>query len=159
MKALRAFVARTQNPQISRPVGEATTHLCYRRRPIVPRMLSERLMIVMFYPALAGQAIGNIPTMANLDADVMRRLKALADPSRASILIEAKRTPGISCGELVERLGLSQPTVSHHLKELEESGLAAIDRKGNRLLICAHGANVQELGREIVEIFAPDSRN
>lgn len=95
--------------------------------------------------------------MATLDADVMRRLKALADPSRASIIIEAKRTPGISCGELVERLGLSQPTVSHHLKELEETGLLDIDRKGNRLVVCADAMAVQELGREIVKIFAPES--
>lgn len=85
----------------------------------------------------------------------MRRLRALADPSRAAILLEAKRSPGISCGELVERLGLSQPTVSHHLKELEECGLADIDRKGNRLLVCSYGPTVETLGREIVRIFAP----
>ncbi|RYG31281.1 ArsR family transcriptional regulator, partial [bacterium] len=53
---------------------------------------------------------------ATTDPEVNRRLKAIADPSRQAILKEAKRTPGISCGELVERLGLSQPTVSHHLK-------------------------------------------
>lgn len=93
--------------------------------------------------------------MAHVDADVMRRLKALADPSRAAILLEAKKSPGISCGELVERLGLSQPTVSHHLKELEECGLADIDRKGNRLLVCAHGPTVHELCRDIARIFAP----
>ncbi|RYG30578.1 transcriptional regulator, partial [bacterium] len=71
------------------------------------------------------------------------------------ILKEAKLTPGISCGELVERLGLSQPTVSHHLKELEESGLTDIKRKGNRLLVYASGPSLMALAAEIVSTFAP----
>lgn len=89
------------------------------------------------------------------DSEVVRRLKAIADPSRQAILMEAKKSPGISCGELVDRLGLSQPTVSHHLKELEETGLAEIRRKGNRLLVCAHGPALMALAAEIVNVFAP----
>lgn len=93
--------------------------------------------------------------VAATNSDVLRRLKAIADPSRQAILVEAKKTPGISCNELVERLGLSQPTVSHHLKELEESGLTDIKRKGNRLLVYAHGPTLVALASEIVSTFAP----
>ena len=89
------------------------------------------------------------------DPAVNRRLRAIADPSRQAILKEAKLTPGISCGELVERLGLSQPTVSHHLKELEESGLTDVKRKGNRLLVYASGPALMALAAEIVSTFAP----
>lgn len=39
-------------------------------------------------------------------------------------------TGDISVGELVERLGLSQPTVSKHLKVLREAGLVAVREVG-----------------------------
>ena len=59
-------------------------------------------------------------------------LAALADPMRLriiSILIDAPE--GSSCGcDLETPLGLSQPTVSHHLKVLREAGLVEGERRG-----------------------------
>lgn len=58
------------------------------------------------------------------------RFKALADPTRLR-LISMIAAAGDVCGcELVEPLGLSQPTVSHHLKVLYEAGLLARERRG-----------------------------
>lgn len=59
-------------------------------------------------------------------------LGALADPVRlriVSMLLDAPE--GSSCGcDLEEPLGLSQPTVSHHLKVLREAGLVVGERRG-----------------------------
>jgi ArsR family transcriptional regulator, arsenate/arsenite/antimonite-responsive transcriptional repressor len=59
-------------------------------------------------------------------------LAALADPVRlriVSMLIDAP--DGSSCGcDLEVPLGLSQPTVSHHLKVLREAGLVEGERRG-----------------------------
>jgi ArsR family transcriptional regulator len=65
------------------------------------------------------------------DADTLaRRLKALADPARLRLLSLISRC-GEVCGcEPVEPLGLSQPTVSHHLKVLVEAGLLERERRG-----------------------------
>lgn len=51
--------------------------------------------------------------------------KVLADPARLRILsrLSAEGCGPVSVGELTERSGLSQPTVSHHLKRLTEAGL------------------------------------
>lgn len=48
----------------------------------------------------------------------------LAEPTRRRIL-EELRVSELSVGNLVERLGASQPTVSKHLKVLREAGLVS----------------------------------
>ncbi len=60
------------------------------------------------------------------------RLKALADPARlrlVSILLATEGQESCTC-DLTEPLGLSQPTVSHHLRKLAEAGLIAGERRG-----------------------------
>lgn len=59
-------------------------------------------------------------------------LGALADPARlriVSMLLDAPEGAGCGC-DLEEPLGLSQPTVSHHLKVLREAGLVVGERRG-----------------------------
>ena len=58
-------------------------------------------------------------------------LKALSDPTRLEILrtIAAQAGPVCAC-DVVERFDLSQPTISHHLKVLCESGLLVGRREG-----------------------------
>jgi ArsR family transcriptional regulator, arsenate/arsenite/antimonite-responsive transcriptional repressor len=59
-------------------------------------------------------------------------LKALADPARLRLLslIQA-RDGGEACVcDLVEPVGLSQPTVSHHLKVLHDAGLLDREKRG-----------------------------
>jgi ArsR family transcriptional regulator, arsenate/arsenite/antimonite-responsive transcriptional repressor len=65
-------------------------------------------------------------------------LKAIADPVRLQIL-EFLRSPqpvccsrgdGVCACDFEAVLGLSQPTVSHHLKLLVEAGLVRAERRG-----------------------------
>ncbi len=58
--------------------------------------------------------------------------KAIADPGRLRLLsfIAAQPDAEACVCHLVEPLGLSQPTVSHHLKVLTEAGLLARERRG-----------------------------
>ncbi len=59
-------------------------------------------------------------------------LRALADPTRLRLLsLIAQQPGGAACAcELVEPVGRSQPTVSHHLKVLHEAGLLERERQG-----------------------------
>jgi ArsR family transcriptional regulator len=56
---------------------------------------------------------------------------ALADPARVRI-VNALATTGkpVCVCELVEPLGLAQPTVSHHLKKLTDAGLLEREQRG-----------------------------
>ena len=61
-----------------------------------------------------------------------RRLKALADPTRLQLvsLVAAADSGEVCMCDLVAPVGLSQPTVSHHLKILVEAGLLTRDKRG-----------------------------
>ena len=57
--------------------------------------------------------------------------KALADPARVRIvnLLATSGEPVCVCN-LIAPLGLSQPTVSHHLKKLTDAGLLEREQRG-----------------------------
>jgi ArsR family transcriptional regulator len=60
-------------------------------------------------------------------------LKVLADPARLRLLslIQAQPEAEACVCHLVEPLGLSQPTVSHHLKVLLRAGLVERQQRGS----------------------------
>ncbi len=64
--------------------------------------------------------------------DLAVRLKAIADPTRLrllSIVLASEGMRACTC-DLTEPLGLSQPTVTHHLKRLAAAGLVTGERRG-----------------------------
>ncbi|WP_034221307.1 ArsR/SmtB family transcription factor [Actinotalea ferrariae] len=64
--------------------------------------------------------------------DLARAFKALGDPARLRLLslIGAHHGGSACVCDLTEPLGLSQPTVSHHLRVLREAGLVTSERRG-----------------------------
>ena len=72
-------------------------------------------------------------TITATDAEIFaRRLKALADPVRlrlVSIVAASEGQEACVC-DLIEPVGLSQPTVSHHLKILTEAGFLSRSKRG-----------------------------
>ncbi|MGW2094290.1 metalloregulator ArsR/SmtB family transcription factor [Promicromonospora sukumoe] len=78
-------------------------------------------------PAIESHAIGEDAASA-----VASTLKALADPLRLRMLSAISTSAGgeVTVGELATLTEVSQPTVSHHLRVLRESGLLAADRRG-----------------------------
>ena len=64
--------------------------------------------------------------------DLAAAFKVLADPARLRLLsIVASAHPGEACAcELVEPVGRSQPTISHHLAVLTDAGLLRREKRG-----------------------------
>ncbi len=58
--------------------------------------------------------------------------KALGDPTRLRLLsLIAAQPDGEACiCDLVDPVGLSQPTVSHHMKQLVEAGIVTREQRG-----------------------------
>src|SRR5436190_10415515 len=68
------------------------------------------------------------PPLPRGDAEQLAaRFKALADPARVAIVNRLAGADDVCVCEF--RLGLSQPTVSHHLRVLREAGLIEVARK------------------------------
>jgi ArsR family transcriptional regulator len=65
-------------------------------------------------------------------ARIARVFKALGDPTRVRLLsMIAAGQDGEACiCDLTAPVGLSQPTVSHHMKQLVEAGLATREQRG-----------------------------
>ena len=89
-------------------------------------------------PETGGPAIPCCPplmagTLTPQDAKTLAVLfRVMGDPARLQILslIAAQPKQEVCACELVETLGLSQPTVSHHLKVMYEAGLLEKERRG-----------------------------
>lgn len=73
--------------------------------------------------------------------------KAIADPGRLRLLSFIAAQPGAEACvcHLVEPLGLSQPTVSHHLKVLAEAGLLERERRGTWMFYRLVPDRIEEL--------------
>jgi ArsR family transcriptional regulator len=63
---------------------------------------------------------------------IARTFKALGDPTRVKLLsLIAAGDGGEACiCDLTETVGLTQPTVSHHMRLLVEAGLATREQRG-----------------------------
>src|SRR6476469_7610761 len=72
------------------------------------------------------------PALSDLEATATADLfKALADPARVRIVnVLATSGESVCVCHLTEPLGLSQPTVSHHLKKLTDAGLLEREQRG-----------------------------
>jgi ArsR family transcriptional regulator len=93
------------------------------------------------------------PLSADEAQELAVRLKALADPGRLrllSLLLASETQEACTC-DLTEPLGLSQPTVSHHLKKLAEAGLVVGERRG----VWTYYRVVPEALRGIAGVIAP----
>jgi ArsR family transcriptional regulator len=65
------------------------------------------------------------------EQDIERISGAVAEPRRFKILRDLAGHPGaMTCGSIVDKHHVSQATISHHLKELEEAGLIEIVKEG-----------------------------
>jgi ArsR family transcriptional regulator len=72
------------------------------------------------------------PALSTEEAEATAQLfRVLGDPARVKIvnLLATSDEPVCVC-ELIEPLGLSQPTVSHHLKKLTDAGLLHREQRG-----------------------------
>jgi arsenate reductase len=75
------------------------------------------------------------PLERNVAEDIARSLRAMADPTRVQLLgmIVARPDGRALVGELATALGLSQPTVSHHMRIMADEGLLTREQIGRQV--------------------------
>lgn len=79
-----------------------------------------------------GTALVREPLGADEAIALAHTMKALADPARLRLLSIVAASEGAEACvcDLTEPVGLSQPTVSHHLKVLTEAGFLTRSKRG-----------------------------
>jgi len=82
--------------------------------------------------------------------------KALADTTRQEIM-ELICCQWLSVGDIVEAVGVSQPTVSHHLAILREAGLVNVRSEGKHTYYSLNQRRVVVCCGNLMEVFAPEA--
>jgi len=81
--------------------------------------------------------------------------KALADETRQKIMALCC-CELVSVNEIVNKLDVAQPTVSHHLKILKNAGLVKSERRGKQILYTLNQERLAEGCCQVAEEFAPN---
>jgi DNA-binding transcriptional ArsR family regulator len=68
--------------------------------------------------------------------DIAVMAKAIAHPARVAILQYLVKKNACVTGNLIDQLGLAQPTISQHLKELKNAGIIQGTVEGTSICYC-----------------------
>ncbi|MDO9485551.1 MAG: metalloregulator ArsR/SmtB family transcription factor [Actinomycetota bacterium] len=90
--------------------------------------------------------------MSRADADGLAQLlKAVSDPTRLQLLsIIRSRPDNQACVcDLTGPVGLSQPTVSHHLKVLTDAGILQREQRGTWAWFSINDSRLQQIAQAL----------
>jgi len=85
--------------------------------------------------------------------------KVLAHPARVAILEYISKQDGCICNDLVDVIGLAQPTISQHLNEIKKIGLLKGTFEGKNLCYCINQERWEELQHSFHVFFSNINRN
>lgn len=76
--------------------------------------------------------------------------KVFGHPARVAILQHLFKLNSCVCGDLVDEIGLAQPTISQHLKELKGLGLIRGNVEGTSVCYCIDTANWTDMKAKMI---------
>lgn len=83
--------------------------------------------------------------------------KAIADETRQNIM-KLVCCKWLSVSEIVEEIGYSQPTISHHLAILRDAGLVNIREEGKQTFYSLNQDNIAVCCGQLMVKFAPENK-
>ena len=93
------------------------------------------------------------------DRDLVRALKALADPKRFRMVQEIAKAGELSCGQVADRFHVSQPTISHHLKILVDAGVVLVRHEAKHHFLSVNRALVKDVLAVLpARLMSPDQK-
>lgn len=88
------------------------------------------------------------------DTQTVAVFKALADPTRLKLVRELASCPTgqKTCGELSNKVSLSQPAMSHHFAKLTGAGIVSETKTGTYKIYSLNSKLLSELGIDIKKL-------
>jgi ArsR family transcriptional regulator, arsenate/arsenite/antimonite-responsive transcriptional repressor len=83
--------------------------------------------------------------------------KAMADETRQQIM-QHLCCRWLCVSDVVDQMGVTQPTVSHHLAILREAGLVHTRREGKQVYYTLNQGAVASCCGNLMQVFAPEER-
>lgn len=84
--------------------------------------------------------------------NISKKLKVISDPKRLKIIDMLSCDELCAC-ELLEKFDISQPTLSHDMRRLEELGLVTSRREGKNIYYSLNKASLDEIEDSLKLIF------
>ena len=91
------------------------------------------------------------------DNEIALIAKAFGHPARVAILQHLFKIDSCVCGDLVHEIGLAQPTISQHLKELKQLGLIKGNVEGTSVCYCIDKDNWTRMKALMSDFLNQDS--
>lgn len=85
--------------------------------------------------------------------------KVLGHPARIAILQHLFKLNSCVCGDLVNEIGLAQPTISQHLKELKKIGIIKGTIEGTSVCYCINPSTWKEIKTSLSSFLNLDMNN
>lgn len=82
--------------------------------------------------------------------------KVFGNPARVAILQHLFKTNACVCGDLLDEIGLAQPTISQHLKELKHQGLIKGNMEGKSVCYCIDPENWTKMKKVMTTFLNTD---
>jgi ArsR family transcriptional regulator, arsenate/arsenite/antimonite-responsive transcriptional repressor len=90
-----------------------------------------------------------------MDIQMAKIFKALSEPTRLKMLAYISRKKEVACADCSPYFSyLSQPTLSHHYKTLQEAGLLSIRKEGTGVCYKVNKDILKQVGVDIKMIKA-----
>lgn len=86
---------------------------------------------------------------SNKQNEIATLAKAFGHPARVAILQHLFKINSCVCGDLVNEIGLAQPTISQHLRELKDLKLIKGTIEGTRVCYCINKERWTEMKQTI----------
>ena len=87
--------------------------------------------------------------------DTVEFAKAIADETRQQIM-RLCCCRQLSVSEIVKQMGVTQPTVSHHLRILRDAELVKAERRGKEIYYTLNQEKMAQSCCQVADHFAPD---
>lgn len=170
-RAARDLTARSRSGADLRALlpGNSFVHKDAHQAHILAARARNELVVVPLGLAGGGQFYWSFPGLVLVGAGTesaerearrkeraeraANKLKVLSDPTRLAILFELLRPShhAATVTELASQFGLSQPTVSVHIKMLREAGIARPERDGNQVHYQSDDATIRAFVGEALD--------
>ena len=94
----------------------------------------------------------------DLQNEIALFAKVIGNPARVAILDYLFKINACICGDLVNEIGLAQPTISQHLKELKKIGLIKGNVEGTSVCYCINKENWSKMKTVMQQFLNQDNK-
>lgn len=101
----------------------------------------------------------NLNLHSSQQIEIAALAKVLSHPARVAILQYISKQESCICGDIVEEIGLSQPTISQHLQVIRQAGLLKGTFEGKSICYCLDIERFKELQHLFNQFFNTTTAN